>query len=180
MVLDARCQKKNNKCQLLSAVRPGRQERLAESHFSNSSRSSQISFHLSDIHYFLINAFTLGCGRELGYGQSAKHVIILGSPAVAANCHAAPHLLVPPTLKHLPEVAKCRQYTPIFYHFSRESSEVATTGQGGKLRSSSKRQHAVVFPPISLSPDRDISLPGSEWRDSHCIPPYISRASSIF
>lgn len=89
-----RCQmpKKNNKCQLFSAVRPGYQERLEESHFPNSSRSSQISFHLSDIHYFLINAFTLGCGREHGYSQSAKHmVILLLQPPIAGHCQRFPY-----------------------------------------------------------------------------------------
>lgn len=91
-----RCQmpKKNNKCQLFSAVRPGYQKRLEESHFPHSSRSSQISFHLSDIHYFLINAFTLGCSREHGYSQSAKHMIIhLLQPQIACYCQRFPYQL---------------------------------------------------------------------------------------
>ena len=90
MVSDARCQKK---CQLFPTLRPGCQEGLGESHFPNFSRSSQIfPFHLSNSQCFLINAFTLECGRELGYNQSADHMaILLQQPQIAGHGQRLPY-----------------------------------------------------------------------------------------
>ena len=86
------------------------------------------------------------------------------------NCHAAPYLLVP--LKHLPRFAKYKFFyqhftifplNPVFDPFS-IYPQTLHSGQWGRLRSNPKRQHAVVFPGISLSPAKDLSFPGSEGR----------------
>lgn len=49
-------------------------------------------YHLSNSQCFLINAFTLECGRELGYNQSADHMaIILRQPQIAGRGQRLPY-----------------------------------------------------------------------------------------
>lgn len=107
------------------------QQRLEESHFPNSSRFSQISLHLSDIHYFLINAFILGCDREYGYSQSAKHMIILLlQPQIADHSQRFPYQsYIWSSSACAPLEALSRVYSNI-YHFPFDPLKLQPQGKG--------------------------------------------------